>query len=111
MTHIKIQSQGEYYDLYGGEKFATLPELVEYYMENEGQLRERNGEVIHLKWPLNCADPTTERWFHGHLSGPNAEALLERAKNGTFLVRNSLGAPSNYSISVKVRFDALLWVN
>lgn len=101
VTHIKIQSQGEYYDLYGGEKFATLPELVEYYMENEGQLRERNGEVIHLKWPLNCADPTTERWFHGHLSGPNAEALLERAKNGTFLVRNSLGAPSNYSISVK----------
>ena len=54
------------------------------------------------KVTLNCADPTTERWFHGHLSGPNAEALLERAKNGTFLVRNSLGAPSNYSISVKV---------
>ena len=101
MTHIKIQNQGEYYDLYGGEKFATLSELVEYYMENEGQLREKNGEIIHLKYPLNCADPTTERWFHGHLSGPNAEILLDKAKNGSFLVRNSQSKPSNYSISVK----------
>lgn len=30
-------------------------------MENQGQLKERNGEVIELKYPLNCADPTTER--------------------------------------------------
>lgn len=100
VTHIKIQAQGEYYDLYGGEKFATLQELVEYYIENGGQLREKNGEVIHLKYPMNCAVPT-ERWFHGHLSGPEAEVLLEKAKNGTFLVRNSHGKPSNYSISVK----------
>lgn len=53
---------GDFYDLYGGEKFATLAELVQYYMENQGQLREKNGEVIELKFPLNCADPTTERW-------------------------------------------------
>ena len=38
VTHIKIQAQGEYYDLYGGEKFATLQELVEYYIENGGQV-------------------------------------------------------------------------
>ena len=38
-------------------------------MENGGQLREKNGEAIELKYPLNCADPTTERWFHGHLTG------------------------------------------
>ena len=38
MTHIKIQAQGEYYDLYGGEKFATLQELVESYIENGGQV-------------------------------------------------------------------------
>ncbi len=24
MTHIKIQNTGDFYDLYGGEKFATL---------------------------------------------------------------------------------------
>lgn len=32
-------------------------------MENGGQLREKNGEVIELKYPLNCADPTTERYL------------------------------------------------
>lgn len=30
-------------------------------MENQGQLKEKNGEVIELKYPLVCADPTTER--------------------------------------------------
>lgn len=61
VTHIKIQNTGDFYDLYGGEKFATLSELVQFYMENQGQLREKNGEVIELRFPLNCADPTTER--------------------------------------------------
>lgn len=61
MTHIKIQNTGDFYDLYGGEKFATLSELVQYYTENQGQLRERSGEVIELKHAVNCADPTTER--------------------------------------------------
>ena len=64
VTHIKIQNTGDFYDLYGGEKFATLSELVQFYMENHCQLREKNGEIIELKFPLNCADPTTERWFH-----------------------------------------------
>lgn len=62
VTHIKIQNTGDFYDLYGGEKFATLSELVQFYMENDGQLREKNGEIIELKYPLNCADPTTERY-------------------------------------------------
>lgn len=61
VTHIKIQNTGDFYDLYGGEKFASLSELVQYYMENQGQLKEKNGEIIELKYPLNCADPTTER--------------------------------------------------
>lgn len=64
VTHIKIQNTGDYYDLYGGEKFATLAELVQYYMEHHGQLKEKNGDVIELKYPLNCADPTSERWVN-----------------------------------------------
>jgi tyrosine-protein phosphatase non-receptor type 11 len=54
------------------------------------QLREKSGEVIELRHPLNCADPTTERWFHGHLSGKSAEKLLEKGKNGSFLVKDSM---------------------
>ncbi|CAK8690501.1 unnamed protein product [Clavelina lepadiformis] len=102
VTHIKIQNTGDFYDLYGGEKFATLAELVQFYTEKHGQLREINGEVIELKFPLNCADPTSERWFHGHTSGRQAEALLmERGKNGSFLVRQSLSKPGDFVLSVR----------
>jgi tyrosine-protein phosphatase non-receptor type 11 len=38
VTHIKIQNSGDYYDLYGGEKFADLTELVQYYLENTDQV-------------------------------------------------------------------------
>ncbi|KYN13534.1 Tyrosine-protein phosphatase non-receptor type 11 [Trachymyrmex cornetzi] len=102
VTHIKIKNAGDFYDLYGGEKFATLSELVQFYMENGGQLREKNGEIIELKYPLNCADPTTERWFHGHLSAKEAERLmLERGKNGSFLVRESQSKPGDFVLSVR----------
>ncbi|KAF4533060.1 hypothetical protein B566_EDAN002623 [Ephemera danica] len=102
VTHIKIQNTGDFYDLYGGEKFATLSELVQYYMEAQGQLKEKHGEVIYLRYPLNCADPTTERWFHGHLSGREAEQMiLEKGKNGSFLVRESQSKPGDYVLSVR----------
>ncbi|XP_050303193.1 tyrosine-protein phosphatase corkscrew isoform X2 [Anthonomus grandis grandis] len=102
VTHIKIQNSGDFYDLYGGEKFATLSELVQYYMEKQGQLREKNGDVIELKYPLNCDGPTTERWFHGHLSGREAEKLiLDRGKNGSFLVRESQSKPGDFVLSVR----------
>ena len=61
VTHIKIQSTEDYYDLYGGEKFASLTELVLFYMERHGQLRQSSGEVIEMRFPLPCADPTSER--------------------------------------------------
>ncbi|RWS06483.1 tyrosine-protein phosphatase non-receptor type 11-like protein [Dinothrombium tinctorium] len=102
VTHIKIQNTGDYYDLYGGEKFATLAELIQHYMENQGQLREKNGEVIELKYPLVSSDPTAERWFHGALSGKEAERLvLEKGKNGSFLVRESQSKPGDYVLSVR----------
>ena len=45
-----------------GEKFATLSELIQFYMENSDQLREKNGQIIELKQALICApEPTTER--------------------------------------------------
>jgi len=67
VTHIKIQNTGDYYDLYGGEKFATLAELVQYYTESspngqhQHQLKEKSGDVIKLLYPMYSADPTTER--------------------------------------------------
>lgn len=62
ITHIKIQNSGDYYDLYGGEKFATLSELIQNYTDsNEGQLRELGGEVIELRYPLLSEEVTNER--------------------------------------------------
>ncbi|XP_055550476.1 tyrosine-protein phosphatase corkscrew isoform X3 [Wyeomyia smithii] len=102
VTHIKIQNNGDFFDLYGGEKFATLSELVQYYMENGGQLKEKNGQIIELKQPLMCAEPTTERWFHGNLSSKEAERLIiERGKNGSFLVRESQSKPGDFVLSVR----------
>uniref|UniRef100_A0A8C5KX23 protein-tyrosine-phosphatase n=1 Tax=Jaculus jaculus TaxID=51337 RepID=A0A8C5KX23_JACJA len=34
------KNQGDFYDLYGGEKFATLAELVEYYTQQQGILQD-----------------------------------------------------------------------
>jgi len=102
VTHIKIQNNGDFFDLFGGEKFATLSELIQYYMENGDQLREKNGQVIELKQPLVCAEPTTERWFHVGLSGVDAEKILvERGKPGSFLVRESQSKPGDYVLSVR----------
>ncbi|CAG7834295.1 unnamed protein product [Allacma fusca] len=102
VTHVKIQNTGDFYDLYGGEKFATLSELIQYYTENQGQLREKSGEPIELKFPLYCADPTNERWFHGDIAGKQAEkVLLDKAKPGSFLVRESQSQPGLYVISCR----------
>lgn len=100
VTHIRIQNTGDYYDLYGGEKFATLSELVDYYTAENGILQDKDGTVIELKYPLNSSDPTTERWYHGYLPGPNAEKMLwERNESGTFLVRESLSKPGDFVLS------------
>ncbi|XP_073252886.1 tyrosine-protein phosphatase non-receptor type 11-like isoform X2 [Porites lutea] len=103
VTHIKIQNTGDFYDLYGGEKFATLSELILFYTENLGQLREKQGEVIELKFPLNSTDPTSERWFHGHMSGKEAETMmLDKGKNGSFLVRESQSKPGDFVLTVRL---------
>ncbi|XP_019514149.1 PREDICTED: tyrosine-protein phosphatase non-receptor type 11-like isoform X3 [Hipposideros armiger] len=102
VTHIKIQNTGDYYDLYGGEKFATLAELVQHYTGQRGALlRERSGAPVELRHPLGCQDPTSERWYHGHLSGKEAEKLLlEKGRPGSFLVRESQSKPGDFVLSV-----------
>ncbi|XP_041124975.1 tyrosine-protein phosphatase non-receptor type 6-like isoform X2 [Polyodon spathula] len=101
VTHIRIQNTGDFYDLYGGEKFATLSELVEYYTTEHGTLQDQDGTLIELRFPLNCSEPTSERWYHGHLSGQAAEKLLwQKGEEGTFLVRESLSKPGDFVLSI-----------
>ena len=62
IVHIRIQSTEDYYDLYGGETFATLAELIEYYTENLDTLKETSGEVINLLQPVYTEQVTMERY-------------------------------------------------
>ncbi|KAM3719044.1 Tyrosine-protein phosphatase non-receptor type [Dirofilaria immitis] len=121
VKHVKIQNNGDCLDLYGGETFASLSELVQFYIENPGQLREKDGEIIILKCPLvipsteaigwACSRPSTERWFHAGLSGPEAERLLfAEGKHGTYLVRESQSSPGQFAISVKAADDKVIHV-
>lgn len=104
IVHVRIQNQGEYYDLYGGEKFANLCELIDYYIENPGLLKEKDGTLIELLQPLYCEDlVTTERWYHTGLDGKTAEQLLlSRGHIGSYLVRMSTRSPGNYVLSVRI---------
>ena len=41
------------------------------------------------------------RWYHGHLSGRDAEKLLtDKGKAGSFLVRESQSKPGDFVLSV-----------
>ena len=102
VTNIKVRRhQDGFYDLFGGEPFASLSDLIQFYMRIEKELKEKSGEIIELRFPLNCEDPTSERWFWGKISGPASAQKLIVSKSGTFLVRESQKNPGTYCLSVK----------
>eukprot|EP00056_Hartaetosiga_gracilis_P020275 m.18453 g.18453 ORF g.18453 m.18453 type:complete len:537 (-) comp8319_c0_seq1:20-1630(-) len=103
IVHIKIQSTGDYYDLYGGEKFANLSELVKFYTTTHSQLRETNGMILELVAPVSSTDPTSERWFHGAISSGESETILKRAPDNSYLVRSSSSSPGCFVLCVKCR--------
>jgi hypothetical protein len=101
--HIKIQNNGEYFEMAeGGDKFASLMELVQHFTQNEVLRDKLDGSLIHLKYPLNCKEPTNERYFHGSISGTEAaNLLLAKGKLGSYLVRESRTDPVNYVLCVR----------
>ncbi|KAL5964079.1 Tyrosine-protein phosphatase non-receptor type 11 [Taenia solium] len=102
-AHIRIQNTGDFLSFFGGDKFATLPDLVNYYREHPDQLKEKNGSIIELRHPLMVDDYTSEsaRWFHGRQTANEAQnLLLQKGKYGSFLVRESVRQPGSYVLSV-----------
>lgn len=103
VTHIRVRRDGSHYVWGPGEeRFASLQDIFKYCMENLGlRLKDTNGGIVELKQPLPCSEPTSERWFHGGISGSEAEKLLRsRGKAGSFLVRESTRQLENYVLSV-----------
>lgn len=102
--HIKIQNNGDCgYEIgEGGDKFATLAELVEHFIMKETLRDKLDGNVLILKYPLNYQEPTSERYFHGAISGADAASLLmTNGKSGSYLVRESRSDPQNYVLCVR----------
>lgn len=102
--HIKIQNNGDCgYEIgEGGDKFATLAELVEHFLMKETLRDKLDGNVLILKYPLNCEEPTSERYFHGAINGADAaNLLLSNGKSGSYLVRESRSDPQNYVLCVR----------
>ncbi len=52
-------------------------------------------------WNIIVCAVTFSRWYHGHLSGRDAEKLLtDKGKAGSFLVRESQSKPGDFVLSV-----------
>lgn len=102
--HIKIQNNGDCgYEIgEGGDKFATLAELVEHFIMKETLRDKLDGTILVLKYPLSSKEPTNERYFHGSISGVEAaNLLLTKGKSGSYLVRESRTEPQNYVLCVR----------
>ena len=95
--HIKIQNNGDCYEIgEGGDKFATLAELVEHFIMKETLRDKSDGTVLVLRYPLACKEPTSERYFHGSIDGNDANnLLLTKGKSGSNLVRERRRIPEN----------------
>ena len=52
VCHYKIYNDGECFNLYGEDGFASVPELIDYYRVNEGEFLDENGENVDLNEPL-----------------------------------------------------------
>uniref|UniRef100_A0A182TNL1 protein-tyrosine-phosphatase n=1 Tax=Anopheles melas TaxID=34690 RepID=A0A182TNL1_9DIPT len=52
VTHVMIRWHEKMYDVGGGQKFATLCDLIEHYKRNP--MVETCGTVVHLRQPFNA---------------------------------------------------------
>ena len=108
--HVKIQNNGDCYEIgEGGDKFATLAELVEHFIMKESLRDKSDGTVLVLRYPLSYKEPTTERYFHGAISGAEATNLLmTKGKPGSYLVRESRTHPEDYVLCVRCDNDKIV---
>ncbi|KAI9585336.1 tyrosine-protein phosphatase corkscrew-like [Glossina fuscipes] len=87
VIHIGIQNTGYFLHVDSDEIFATLTELVQYYMKI-GVLKREDGEVIKLKQPLLRTGPSTVN----HSGNESGKLLLNRGTNGS---------PGDFSLSIQ----------
>lgn len=107
--HVKIQNNGDYYDVSTGSEFASLVELVSYYTEQGNPMKEVNGNLVQAKYPLyNEEAMTSDPWFHGFLDSKSAEDLLmQQGVINCFLIRERKVAPVEFVLCVLTSPDVV----
>lgn len=74
--------------------------LVYMFSHSSCQYVIENCVWIHV-FVYQSALSLVSRWYHGHLSGRDAEKLLtDKGKAGSFLVRESQSKPGDFVLSV-----------
>ena len=106
--HFKIHNlDGESFELYNDDGFASVPDLIQYYQENPAQFKDKDNKPIELLQPLLQEDVEDlgldqEKWFFGDISRQIAEDILKkRGAHGSYLVRESRTQPGNYVLSIR----------
>ena len=52
IMHVKISNDGETFELYDGDGFASVPELIDYYRSNPGQFVDKAGRSVEMYEPM-----------------------------------------------------------
>eukprot|EP00794_Sanderia_malayensis_P014896 gene14896-16442_t len=104
--HYKIQNDGECFNLYGEDGFASVPELLDNYRNQEGEFLDENGEEVYLADPLmmETSSPPLqqEKWFYGCIEKEETKQLLmNNGVHGSFLIRESQSRPGSYVLSLR----------
>eukprot|EP00112_Aurelia_sp_Birch-Aquarium-sp1_P024552 Seg782.13 transcript_id=Seg782.13/GoldUCD/mRNA.D3Y31 product="Tyrosine-protein phosphatase non-receptor type 11" protein_id=Seg782.13/GoldUCD/D3Y31 len=112
VIHFKIFNNGECFNIYGEDEFASVPELIQFYRNGEGEFFDDNREPVNLNQPLHvqtsAAPLQQERWFYGCIEKEETkQMLLRNGSPGSFLIRESRSRPGNYVLSVRTDQDTV----
>lgn len=66
------------------------------------ELELHPSEAIHYRGIDPLGSLIKQSWYHGNIKRDTAEYRLQRACDGSFLVRNSESIPNNFSLSLRV---------
>ena len=64
VRHIKIQNDGDYYNLDNGQQYSSLAQVIGYLRTQDSLIDEDGGRLV-LKEPCNSEYPAKEKWVNG----------------------------------------------